>query len=219
MVPGNAKASKRTRCWSGSPTLPGVRAGRCRVFASRTDTSLGGGGPAPAVGASIGRVRLSARKAASSTRRPSSSPAAAFGWWPRAKAAASPRDRPPAAGRIPPFGGCGRRRGTGGRPSRDRPSVGSLRSRLRPGFGAAGPVALWSICQGAHATRPGGPNPPRVAGSRAGSMRRQGVSSGTPATVSRPSHLAPLSSIAGGLAPVSGLVAGSNSTPAKQKTP
>ncbi len=54
------------------------------------------------------------------------------GRWPRAKAAASPRDRPPAAGPIPPSGRCGRRRGPGGRPSRDRPSAGLLRCRLRP---------------------------------------------------------------------------------------
>ena len=157
-------------------------------------------GPKPPSGVGV-RLRRLARPSGESGRRhgklcrqrdvPVLARPPPSGWWPRAKAAASPRDRPPAAGPIPPFGRCGQRRGTGGRPSRDRRSVGSLRSRLRPGFGAAGPVALWSICQGAHATWPGGPNPPRVAGSRAGSMRRQGVSSGTPATVSRPSHLAP----------------------------
>lgn len=103
-------------------------------------------------------------------------------------------------------------RGTGGRPSRGTfrgvPSV-----PASTGVGAAGPVALWSICQGAHATRPGGPDPPRVAGSRAGSMRRQDVSSGTPATVF--TSVAPGASllITGGLAPPPGLVAGSNSSP------
>ncbi len=82
-----------------APVEPGGR------FEDRT--SLGGGGPAPAAGASLGRVRSSARKAASSTRRPCSFLVALLrDVWPGARRPQALGPGRPRRGRYRPSGGA-----------------------------------------------------------------------------------------------------------------